>query len=210
MQVACYSPSQLHGVLLFEVPMGRKIGIVFGVGINDVGRVSNNKNGANYRCPFYARWHSMITRCYSEKFQYKNPSYIGCSVCDEWLTFSNFKRWMEQQDWHGKDLDKDILVKGNRVYSPETCMFVDRKTNISVRCRPMKKEFRRSGVEPEIPGADGLKQVNDLIKQYGTQQKLADAMGVSQSQVARWVRIGAFVNVYLGEVYILTRKVNPL
>lgn len=55
-----------------------------------------------------------------------------------------------------------------------------------------------------------MKHINDLIKQYGTQQKLADAMGVSQSQIARWVRIGAFVNAYLGEVYILTRKVNPV
>ena len=55
-----------------------------------------------------------------------------------------------------------------------------------------------------------MKPISDLVKQYGSTYKLAAAMGVSQPQVMRWVKNGAFVNVYLGEVYILTRKVNPV
>lgn len=54
-----------------------------------------------------------------------------------------------------------------------------------------------------------MTSIKQLIKQYGTQQKLADAMGVSQSQIARWVRLDAYV-CSSGNVYILTRKVNPL
>lgn len=54
-----------------------------------------------------------------------------------------------------------------------------------------------------------MKHITDLIKQYGTQQKLADAMGVSQSQIARWVRLDAHV-CQSGNVYIMTRKVNPV
>lgn len=45
------------------------------------------------------------------------------------LTFSNFKAWMETQDWKDKQLDKDLLVKNNKIYSPETCMFVSAKLN---------------------------------------------------------------------------------
>ena len=80
-------------------------------------------------CPFYRRWVEMIRRCYSETSLTKNPTYIGCSVCEEWLTFSNFKSWMETQDWEGKQLDKDLLVYKNKVYSPNTCCFIPTKIN---------------------------------------------------------------------------------
>lgn len=54
-----------------------------------------------------------------------------------------------------------------------------------------------------------MKHINDLIKQYGTQQKLADAMGVSQSQIARWVKLRAYVSD-AGEVYTISSRVKPL
>ena len=71
----------------------------------------------------------MLDRCYSKVFQERFPSYIGCSVSDEWLTFSNFKAWMEGQSWKGKQLDKDLLVPGNKTYSPDTCFFVSPAVN---------------------------------------------------------------------------------
>ena len=82
-----------------------------------------------WRCPYYTKWMSMLKRCYSENSLTTNPTYKGCSVCDEWLTFSNFRRWMETQDWEGKALDKDLLVYKNKVYSPETCCFISSKLN---------------------------------------------------------------------------------
>jgi hypothetical protein len=104
--------------------------LVCGIGINDADyNVRKGSRVSNKICPFYARWADMIKRCYSEKHKLKSPTYIGCSVCEEWLTFSNFKRWMETQDWQGKDLDKDLLVTGNKVYSPETCVFLDQEIN---------------------------------------------------------------------------------
>lgn len=81
-------------------------------------------NGKRDRCPYYDRWYGMIKRCYSEIELSRFPTYKGCSVCDEWLYFSNFKSWMEQQDWEGKHLDKDLLVAHNKIYSPETCVFI--------------------------------------------------------------------------------------
>ena len=104
--------------------------LVCGVGVNDANyTVKPTVGGKRLRCPFYRTWCSMLMRCYDAKYQSAYPTYIGCSVCDEWLFFSNFKAWMEQQDWIDKELDKDLLVKGNKVYSPELCVFVDRVTN---------------------------------------------------------------------------------
>lgn len=71
----------------------------------------------------------MLDRCYSKKYQERWPTYIGCSVTDEWLTFSNFKNWMMTQDWQNNQLDKDLLFEGNKVYSPETCVFVSGMVN---------------------------------------------------------------------------------
>lgn len=114
--------------------------LIFGVGINDANYVVKiqedlgNVDGKRRRkqiwcCPFYTKWKQMLTRCYSKQYQVKRPTYKDCTVCEEWLTFSIFKSWMEQQDWEGKELDKDLLVHGNKVYSPETCLFVSRQVN---------------------------------------------------------------------------------
>lgn len=79
----------------------------------------------------YLRWHDMMNRCYNEKFHERNPQYKGCTVCEEWLNYSNFKVWYDQHKIVGMklDLDKDILFKGNMVYSPETVAFVPHEIN---------------------------------------------------------------------------------
>lgn len=104
--------------------------LVCGVGTNDADYpIYPTVNGKQVMCPYYRAWRDALTRCYSAVEQARYPTYIGCSVCDEWLIFSNFKRWMEQEDWQGKELDKDLLFPGNKVYSPETCVFIDHVTN---------------------------------------------------------------------------------
>jgi len=113
---------------------------VCGVGVNDASyrvRITEftklgsraRKSRLVWECPFYSRWVAMLRRCYSKSYQEKYPTYANCKVCDEWLTFSNFKAWMERQDWQGKELDKDLLVKGNKIYSPEKCTFLDSSVN---------------------------------------------------------------------------------
>lgn len=122
--------------------MARKLGalkLVYGVGINDADYAVTEwetieVNGVRkqklvWECPYYRTWHSMLKRCYSTKYQDTSPTYKGCSVSEEWLRFSIFKRWMEQQDFVGKQLDKDILFEGNKIYSTETCVFVSRVVN---------------------------------------------------------------------------------
>tara|TARA_R110000782_G_scaffold74431_1_gene148689 strand:+ start:153 stop:785 length:633 start_codon:yes stop_codon:yes gene_type:complete len=98
---------------------------IYSVGVNDAGYiVSPMINGKRHRCPFYIRWYAMIRRCYSAKNLESYPTYNGCSVSNEWLVFSNFKAWMITQDWKEKQLDKDILITGNKIYSSGTCIFV--------------------------------------------------------------------------------------
>ena len=114
----------------------RKSGkLVHGFGVNDADYTVQKKELVNgkfktlWNCPFYKKWADMIRRCYSKSFLEKWPNYKGCSVCDEWKSFMAFRKWMMVQDWEGKQLDKDFLVRGNRKYSPETCVFIHQKVN---------------------------------------------------------------------------------
>lgn len=114
--------------------------ILFGVGINDADYalhkvVDIDKRGGKrtqqiiWVCPFWKVWEKMLKRCYCLKSKARAPTYDGCEVHEDWHLFSNFKRWMEQQDWEGKVLDKDILLRGNKVYSAETCIFIPKELN---------------------------------------------------------------------------------
>ena len=106
--------------------MKEKKNLIYGVGINDVDTI-RDVNGNVFKS--YVKWNEMLRRCYSLSFRLKNTSYTGCSVCAEWLTFSNFKQWFDKNYIKGYQLDKDILVKGNKVYSPDTCCFVPQEIN---------------------------------------------------------------------------------
>lgn len=114
--------------------------LVYGVAINDADYVVEKRetivciNGKRrqktvWKCPYYRAWMDMLTRCYYAKYQERYPTYAGCSVSDEWLTFSVFKNWMEKQDWEGKHLDKDLLFEENKLYSSDTCVFVTPMVN---------------------------------------------------------------------------------
>lgn len=105
---------------------------VNGIGINDANyRLSylDVELGRTIKCPFYTTWTHMLGRCYSPTYSDIFPTYMGCSVVIEWHTFSNFRRWMKTQDWKGKQLDKDILIKGNKEYGPTSCIFVSGRVN---------------------------------------------------------------------------------
>lgn len=115
--------------------MPEQTNLVYGFGINDADypvskyKMVDGKCKMIWRCQFYMIWKEMLARCYSPRIHKTHKTYVGCSVCPEWKRFSAFKEWMEAQDWQGKCLDKDILVEGNKVYSPETCVFVTQQMN---------------------------------------------------------------------------------
>lgn len=127
--------------------------LVCGIGINNADYTTSLReelpkvNGKRkYRilwaCPFYKLWASMLQRCYSEKRLIKDPSYIGCSVHPDWHSFMSFRSWMIEQDWEGMELDKDILFEGNRVYGPDTCVFVDHHVNtFLINCAASRGDY---------------------------------------------------------------------
>ena len=75
----------------------------------------------------------MLARCYDPKYTQKHPTYKQCEVCEEWHNFQNFAQWFENNyyeiDKQVMNLDKDILIKENKIYSPETCVFVPQNIN---------------------------------------------------------------------------------
>ncbi|URC15365.1 DNA binding protein [Paraglaciecola Antarctic GD virus 1] len=95
---------------------------VCGVGCFGVGKYGSRVDGK--KTNGYIVWTQMLNRCYSELYQAKRPTYKGCYVCEEWLNFQNFSKWFDSNYIAIHDLDKDILMDGNKVYSPETCSFV--------------------------------------------------------------------------------------
>ena len=132
--------------------------LVFGVGVNDLGYRTQvyedlPKNGGKrvqkpvFICKYYKAWTSMLQRCYSKKSLERNPTYIGARVCSEWLSATAFKKWMEQQDWQGKSLDKDIIVPKSKLYSPETCAFVLDATNLFVTASDASRGEHPIGVD---------------------------------------------------------------
>lgn len=83
----------------------------------------------------YTLWKGIIGRCFYEPLRQKNPTYSEVSVCDEWLSFGNFLEWVNKEVGYkgkpdGMEIDKDILVKGNKYYSPSTCCFVPTAVNL--------------------------------------------------------------------------------
>jgi|TARA_A100001391_G_scaffold68351_1_gene43730 hypothetical protein len=115
---------------------------VFGVGINDSPDLTKKriiyrdaegkkKEKIVWECPYYRTWHDMLRRSYSPIFKKKFPTYKDVTCCEDWLLYSNFKKFMVENygvesklTTKKKVLDKDLLFKRNKIYSPETCVFV--------------------------------------------------------------------------------------
>lgn len=86
-----------------------------------------------WMCPYYADWVKMVDRCFCAKRHKQDPSYAACDVYEGWRYLSNFIEWVDSQpnkDWKNCQLDKDLLITGNKLYSPETCTYIQRRVNL--------------------------------------------------------------------------------
>ena len=104
---------------------------VCGVGFNDVGFQTTIDRKDIWQ---YKLWQNMLKRCFDAKYKQHRPTYENVTCCDEWLSFANFFSWVNREVGYkghpvGLALDKDILVNGNKIYSPEACSFVPTAVN---------------------------------------------------------------------------------
>lgn len=124
---------------------------VSGVGYLGVGKyVCRNKTPDGMRTPEYACWESMMRRVYNPQDEANALTYKGCTVCEEWHNFQNFAEWCQTQKGFGVQgfqIDKDILVKGNRCYSPNACCFVPKHINSAVTGIKVFNQSGYAGVE---------------------------------------------------------------
>lgn len=119
---------------------------IYGVG------VTGKKYPININCKptrEYSIWKSILRRSFGEKAKAVQPAYLDVVCCNEWLNFENFYEWLHGQDnfdkWRGEKrwaVDKDILVKGNKIYSPETCCLVPQNVN----CLFLKRKASRGSL----------------------------------------------------------------
>lgn len=102
---------------------------VYGIGYLGVGDFKPSLSGRPTEQ--YVKWSSMLSRCYSAKKQEVQGSYKGCTVHSDWHNFQNFAKWCSLQRGFGLgyELDKDLLVEGNRVYSEQGCSLIPKQLN---------------------------------------------------------------------------------
>lgn len=97
----------------------------YGVGINNADYLTQPRvNGKQIKCPVYVAWSGILMRVYYENKRKDNLAYADCKVYDEWLTFNNFREWYLKNHVDGYEIDKDLLLPKNKIYSPDTCIFV--------------------------------------------------------------------------------------
>lgn len=118
-----------------ENPRPRKYiasGLTHGKGINDLPYVTKILGQGTrqwvYKCKYHSVWESMLKRAYQSIWLDAYPTYLGVVVCSDWKVASNFTEWMKAKlTVEGTEvlhLDKDILYPDNKIYSPQTCVFV--------------------------------------------------------------------------------------
>ena len=126
----------------------------FGVGYLGEGKYTVWKNGKH--SDEYDVWYYMLQRCYDPKSIEKRPTYKDCTVNDYWLNFQHMGKWYSENYYEvpgeRMHLDKDILCKGNKVYSNDTCIFVPQRINsLFVKCDKNRGE-NPIGVYPRESG----------------------------------------------------------
>lgn len=139
----------------------------------------DGNNEHNSKC--YQTWNSMLSRCYNPNNKSHQKTYNNCKVCEEWLTFSNFKKWFNEFYIDGYSLDKDLLIKYNRIYSPETCCFLPSEINTALITKQNKKSNLPTGVS-----RDKHRTFQVHIKKYGKQKRIG----------TRYFTLSSAVNAY--------------
>ena len=164
----------------------KKRTLLYGSGINDATYIVSRKiNGKQVTCPYYMRWKNRIERCYCQRFLLDNITYRNCTVIKDWLSFSNFKEWMIGKDWEGNHLDKDLLIQGNKLYSPDTCIFISPQVNTLLNKQKLHRGKYKIGVTwykavKKFQAQISKRGKNIVIGRYETETEAHDAFVIEK------------------------------
>ena len=119
---------------------------VYGVGVLGT-KYPSRVNGVKTK--EYVLWQNMLKRCYSDTYQKQRPTYEGCEVSDNFKSFEYFYEWCNRQIGFGNEgnenqfhLDKDLLLKGNKVYNEDSCIFLPQEVNtLLTKCTASRGEY---------------------------------------------------------------------
>lgn len=168
--------------------------VVYGIGYYGEGNYKAKINGKFTK--HYITWSAMMQRCYSKSKE--RQTYEDCTVCEEWHNFQNFAKWYDENYYEIEGekmcLDKDILFKGNKIYSPNTCIFVSNRINcLFVKCNKSR------GVCPI--GVSYLKKLNKYSADCNTTNDMKRIhIGVYNTQEEAFNRYKQFKEKTIKEV----------
>ena len=153
---------------------------VFGVGALGT-KYPSKVNGRNTK--EYALWQSMLQRCYSDTYQKKYPTYKGCKCSENFKSYEYFYEWCNKQIGFGNDgngnpfqLDKDLLTKGNKVYSEDSCVFIPSEINsLLIKCTASRGEH--------LIGVSWHKRDKAFVAQVGKSKVCSEWIGSFNTEI---------------------------
>ena len=158
---------------------------VYGVGYIGEGKYKTSENGKHTRV--YTSWHNMLERCYGKEYHEKYPTYMDCEVSEEFYNFQVFGDWDSENYYKVKgqimELDKYILFKHNKIYSPDTCIYVPQTINSLFTKRKNARGESCIGTTPvngkyvvqcSLINPETGKSKNEYLGRYDTQEKAFD------------------------------------
>lgn len=172
--------NHLQGCICKKCQFENQKKVIFNIGYNDLLEESHTQA--------YRTWKHMLSRCYNESERYKYPTYKDCSVCKEWHLFSNFKKWFNEHYVDGWHLDKDILIKGNKVYSQKTCCFVPNDINSLFAKSNKKRGVCCIGVTKHGNGFRALMMAGGKHERLGTYQTENEAFNVYKKRKEEFIK----------------------
>lgn len=176
-----------------KLPHSNQRGKIYGHGIFDSTKSSNESEDMKIA---YSIWVRMFRRCYSDDFK----TYNGCKVCKDWLLFSKFKEWFDENYIDGYDLDKDILFRNNKVYSPKTCCFVPHMINsLLINCKATRGNLP-IGVVKNHNGFTAQIKENKKHKYIGYFDTVEDAFAAYKKEKERYIQAVAKEYYDKGEI----------
>lgn len=163
---------------------------LYGVGHLGIGSFKSRENKKLTKV--YSVWNDMLRRAYDSKYHERQPTYKDVTVCEQWHNYQAFAEWFEKSNYQeGWQLDKDLLIKGNKEYGPDACIFIPQALNVFLISdintntsgyRGVSLSKERNKWIAQIGGIDSAKSKN--IGRFNTKIEASEAYNKARAEQA--------------------------